>query len=113
MPFAGWINYDNSPLVILYRLRLLRLFAALSILPHKGYASMSFRGVRYRNIVKRGLPHADNSIHYVYSRMFFEHLLRTEALAVARESLRVLIPYGGAQGCGSRSSGDGMAVHQG
>lgn len=42
--------------------------------------------------VRNGLPYEDNSVDYIYSEDFFEHLTRREGLAFLKECKRVLKP---------------------
>jgi SAM-dependent methyltransferase len=80
----GWHNLDNSPTITLSRIPLLR-----SVLKTPAWP----RDVR-RYDVRKGLPFADGSVHYIYSSHTFEHFTYDESLAIARDCRRALAPGG-------------------
>lgn len=81
---AGWHNFDNSPTITLSRIPVLnRLLKAPAWPPD----------VR-RYDVRKGLPFADGSVHYIYSSHTFEHFTPSEASAIAKDCFRVLAPEG-------------------
>jgi ubiquinone/menaquinone biosynthesis C-methylase UbiE len=81
---AGWYNIDNSPTILLSRLPFGRRLFKTPDWPQDVH----------RHDVKKGLPFVDGSVSCVYSSHTFEHFTWPEALAVARECLRVLQPDG-------------------
>jgi len=94
---AGWVNYDNSPAVLLGRSPLFVWLARTFGLVDAG--SLEFaeycrkNHVQYANAQVR-LPHADASVDIIYSSHMIEHLDRREARRFLQECLRVLRPGG-------------------
>jgi predicted SAM-dependent methyltransferase len=91
---AGWLNVDGSPQVTLARHPWLKrlLVAARLVTPQQAAVPWSDRVVRMD--LTRPLPLPDGRFAAVYSSHLLEHLYRDEALALLRESLRVLKPGG-------------------
>lgn len=92
-PTAGWVNYDNSPSLLISRVP---LAASLPIFNAPQRAFMEFcrsADVRWANAVKR-IPHESGSVDVVYSSHMMEHLDKEDAKAFLREALRVLRPGG-------------------
>jgi SAM-dependent methyltransferase len=96
-PTAGWINYDNSPAILLARWPLLT--ALLSRLRLINQANLDFiafcRGhaIGYADAC-RPLPHATGSVDVIYTSHMLEHLFREDAETFLRECHRVLRPGG-------------------
>jgi predicted SAM-dependent methyltransferase len=87
----GWLNYDNSPVMLVARFpRLLRLGVRVGILSPK------WLGVKWPPIIRhdcrKGIPLAADSVDFVFTSHFLEHLYRHQVLAVLKECLRVLKP---------------------
>jgi predicted SAM-dependent methyltransferase len=78
---SGWHNIDNSPTIPLSRVPLARRLLNLPDWPED---------VR-RYDVRKGLPFAANSVHYIYSSHTFEHFTWEESLDIAKDCFRVLV----------------------
>lgn len=90
----GWVNIDNSPNARLSKYPRLRwLLWKTGLLSDAHYRVSWDRSLIIRDLRKR-LPFDDNSIDYVYSSHFLEHISREDALAVIAEVRRVLKPEG-------------------
>jgi SAM-dependent methyltransferase len=88
-----WLNYDNSIVARFGRhRRVARLLVALKLLP-PGYLKIQWPPIILHDC-RKGLPLASDSVDFVYTSHFFEHLYRHEVVALLRESLRVLKPSG-------------------
>jgi predicted SAM-dependent methyltransferase len=80
----GWVNVDNSPTILIYRVPLLRRLMRVPAWPSD---------VR-RLDVRKGLPFPDASVRCIYSSHTFEHFTYDESVAVSKECFRVLQPDG-------------------
>jgi predicted SAM-dependent methyltransferase len=96
----GWINIDSS------------IYALISGFPdaikrlvyQSSDAHLRLEETVYLDILKNhtfvfhnveyGLPFPDNSVHYVYSSHFLEHLYKDDAKRLLRDAYRVLTPGG-------------------
>lgn len=92
---AGWLNYDNSPDIRLAQFRWLkRLIWKFNVLSDAQYrAHWDEVDVRIHDL-RRSLPHRDETVDFVYTSHFLEHLRADQAKAVLREVFRVLKPGG-------------------
>ncbi len=89
----GWLNYDNSPVMLAAKFpRLLKLAVRLRVLPPK-WLEVKWPPI-IRHDCRKGIPLADNSVDCVFTSHFLEHIRRPEAARVLKESLRVLKPGG-------------------
>jgi len=61
------------------------------------YQQTNFEGFNYKKGDK--LPFDDNSINFIYSEHFFEHLFLDEASALLKECYRILTPHGVIRTC--------------
>lgn len=90
----GWVNIDRSPNVYLARVPWLRAALGRAGILSADQAGATFpRGIVRADVTRR-IPVADGSAEAVYSSHMIEHLSRWQALALLRESLRVLRPGG-------------------
>jgi SAM-dependent methyltransferase len=87
-----WLNVDGSLSARLSKHTVLRKILGL-IRPSDARQSTWPTNVVVRDL-RRKLPWPDNSFDAVYSSHFIEHLHREEAVALLRESVRVLKPGG-------------------
>lgn len=96
-PTPGWINYDNSPSVLLSRSGVLvSVSRALGFIDRHNADFIAFcraNRIGYANASTR-LPHETGSVDVVYSAHMLEHLFREDAEAFLRECHRVLRPGG-------------------
>ncbi|MBI2465049.1 methyltransferase domain-containing protein [Candidatus Shapirobacteria bacterium] len=84
----GWINYDWGWLPFLAKIPLLRrLLVSLGILD-KSY-QRDWREVVLHDL-RKGIPLMANSVDWIYSSNFLEHLEKYEAEELLKECLRVL-----------------------
>lgn len=100
----GWINIDSSLNAFLSRYPkfiLILLYKLNNLVLKKVYNSkLRLSQEEFLNILKDnkfihhnleyGLPFEDESVDYIYSSHFFEHLFKDDAQKVIRESFRVL-----------------------
>lgn len=96
-PTTGWINYDNSPAILLARRPLLTaLLRRLRVINQANLDFIAFcRGhaIGYADACKP-LPHATGAVDVIYTSHMLEHLFREDAEAFLRECHRVLRPGG-------------------
>lgn len=78
----GWLNFDSSPILVLGRYRLLRIF-----IPRK--SSIFHSDLRYGNIVK-GLPLKKDSVDVVYSSHVLEHLTYNEGIEALKNCFEMM-----------------------
>ncbi|HCU95353.1 MAG TPA: hypothetical protein DHU96_22640 [Actinobacteria bacterium] len=96
-PTDGWVNFDNSPSVLMSRWPF--LVWALSTARVMGEESCnlarvaSHKNIRFANASKR-IPLATGSVDAVYSSHMIEHLDRRQARAFLVETRRILRPGG-------------------
>jgi hypothetical protein len=91
-PIRTWINFDNSPSVLLARLPFIPGFALNE--EQLGYVRfLKSNKVRYCDVTK-GIPLETASAEVLYSSHMLEHLDRNERSLFLREVRRVLIPSG-------------------
>ncbi|MFA5894337.1 MAG: methyltransferase domain-containing protein [Candidatus Shapirobacteria bacterium] len=84
----GWINYDWGLLPLFGKFPLFRkVLVTLGILD-KSY-ERKWEGVILHDL-RKGIPMADNSVDWVYSSNFLEHLEKYETEKLLSECLRVL-----------------------
>ncbi len=88
-----WINYDNSVVARFGRYRCVtKVLVALNLLP-AGYLDITWPPITLHDC-RKGLPLPDNSVDFIYSSHFLEHLYRHEVVAILKECYRVLKPSG-------------------
>jgi SAM-dependent methyltransferase len=97
-PTAGWLNFDNSIIVLFAGWPILeRLASRLGFVTDRDFVD-DFVGIarRYgiRHAKATALPRPDNSVEVVYSSHMIEHLDRYEAKRFLSEAFRVLKPGG-------------------
>src|SRR6266513_3118812 len=91
-PIPTWINFDNSPSVLLARLPFIPGFLLND--EQIGYVKfLKSNKIRYCDVT-RGIPLKTSSSEVLYSSHMLEHLDRNERSLFLREALRVLIPGG-------------------
>mgnify|MGYP001570662958 CR=1 FL=1 len=89
----GWLNYDNSVVARLSKVPgLIPLCVKIGILP-AGYLSIRWPPIILHDC-RKGIPLDSDSVDYVYSSHFMEHLYRHEVFALLKECHRVLKPSG-------------------
>lgn len=80
----GWWNVDNSPTIVLSRLKIGKRLLGVPDWPSNVH----------RHDVLKGLPFADGTVSCIYSSHTFEHFTFEQSLSLARECWRVLRPGG-------------------
>ncbi len=96
----GWIHVDNSPNVLFAHaptmiLRRVHRFSPYrTVLEYDDYAESLRRYTFVHHSLRYGIPFETDSVDYVYSGHFLEHLDRDEGAALLRETYRVLKPGG-------------------
>ena len=92
-PTPGWINYDNSPSVLLAKcaplVPLLRLLGLINKANQEFIEFCRVESVGYVNAAAR-MPHDTASVDVIYSSHMLEHMFREDAEAFLRECHRVL-----------------------
>lgn len=84
----GWINYDWGLLPFFAKFPLIRRVLVLSGILDKSY-ERKWEGVVLHDL-RKGIPERDNSVDWVYSSNFLEHLEKYETEVLLKECLRVL-----------------------
>lgn len=96
-PTPGWINYDNSPSVLLAKcgplVQLLRLLGLINKANQEFIEFCRGHSIGYVNAAAR-LPHDTASVDVIYSSHMLEHMFREDAEAFLCECHRVLRPGG-------------------
>ncbi len=96
----GWVNVDGSLNALVASLPGLfhglayRFTGAAAYYPQKVYLHLLGGNVFLHHDLKYGIPFADGAVDFVYSSHFLEHLPRSDARHLLRESYRVLRPRG-------------------
>lgn len=89
----GWLNFDNSVLAHLSRWPgLIKLLVRFGALP-AGYLSVKWPPLVLHDC-RKGLPLESNSVDFIYTSHFLEHLYRYEMVDLLKECHRVLKPTG-------------------
>jgi predicted SAM-dependent methyltransferase len=92
----GWINIDTSlnaffaqaPSFLLHRLY--SLTGSRHVISRRDYISILENNTFLFHNVQYGLPFPDESVDYIYSSHFLEHLFRDDAYAFLHECFRVV-----------------------
>ena len=85
----GWLNYDNSVVAAVSKHKwLIRLLVKLHFLP-KGYEDIKWPPIIVHDC-RKGIPLEDNSVDFIYTSHFLEHLYRHEVVDLLKECRRVL-----------------------
>jgi SAM-dependent methyltransferase len=96
-PTAGWINYDNSPSVLLAKWRpLAALLRSVGLIDANNQEFIDLcrtKAIRYADAGAR-LPHDTASVDAIYSSHMLEHMFRDDAEAFLEECHRILRPGG-------------------
>ncbi|HUG40834.1 MAG TPA: methyltransferase domain-containing protein [Longimicrobiales bacterium] len=96
-PIEGWHNTDVTPHLVVSRLPFVpRALALLGLMDPRRldqHRAGVFREVRYLDVGRR-FPFDDGEVEAVYSSHVLEHLPRSAAVNLVRESRRVLRPGG-------------------
>ena len=90
----GWINIDISLNILLSKIPLLKwILFKLGLIPEEAYRMVWPPGT-IRHDVRRGLPFKDNTVDWIYTCHFLEHVKKREAANILSECYRVLKPGG-------------------
>jgi predicted SAM-dependent methyltransferase len=85
-----WINIDITLNIPFSKIPFLkRVLFKLRLIPEEAYRMRWPRGTVWHDI-RRGLPFDDNTVDYIYSAHFLEHMKKAEAVKVLIECHRVL-----------------------
>ena len=90
----GWINYDYSFFMVFSRNKLIRRLLFAFRLISKQKHKILWPSNIIRRDVRRGLPLMNETVDYVYSSHFLEHLTLKEASKLMKDCYRVLKPGG-------------------
>ena len=90
----GWINIDVSYNIYLSKLPFLKWILYKTFLIPKTVYETNWPPGIMRHDLRKGLPYDDNSINYIYTSHFLEHVERDEAISIIKECYRVLKPQG-------------------
>jgi len=91
----SWIHLGDAPdqqSVLRKFVRRVRLAQRGIRHPESLYERTTFKAFYYRQ--GDSLPFADDSLHFIFSEHFFEHLFFDEAMSLMRECYRVLVRWG-------------------
>lgn len=90
----NWINIDISYNIYLSRLPFLKwILYKIGFISKIVYDTNWPQGI-IRYDIRKGLPYEDNSVNYIYTSHFLEHVERDEAIQIINECYRVLKPQG-------------------
>lgn len=93
-----WINLDYGILAFLHRYSWLeRLISKLNLWPKpEGNTKYNIKWPKNLRLIncKKGLPFKENSVDYIFTSHFLEHLKRFEAMKVLRSCYKCLKPGG-------------------
>ena len=90
----GWINIDISWNIWLSRTIFLKwILYKIGLLSESAYEAKWPPGI-IRHDVRKGLPFEDNSVDYIYTSHFLEHVNKDEAIKIIMECHRILRPLG-------------------
>jgi predicted SAM-dependent methyltransferase len=90
----GWINVDNSPNARLSRHPCLRWLLWKAGVVSDDHYKVNWPKSIIIHDLRKGLPFAGSSIHYVYTSHSLEHLSAVEARELIKEIARILKPGG-------------------
>ena len=86
----GWVNYDSSIFMILSRHKLVqRVLFGFKLLSKQQYET-SWPPNIIRRDVRKGIPLLNETVDFVYSSHFLEHLNHEEASKLIKDCYRVL-----------------------
>lgn len=86
-----WINIDNSPVAFIGKHKLIqRLFSKIGILPKNLQINVP-KDLVLRD-VRKGLPFKNNTINFIFTSHFLEHLTYFEGRELIQECYRVAAP---------------------
>lgn len=89
-----WINIDTSWNISLSKLPFLKwLLYKIGLLSESAYKAKWPPSI-IRHDVRKGLPFEYDSVDYIYTSHFLEHLTKHDAVKVIRECHRILKPQG-------------------
>jgi SAM-dependent methyltransferase len=92
---ADWINYDSSLHVLLSKYHFIKKLLSSLRLISKQVCEISWPSELIKRVdVRKGLPLVDETVDFIYTSHFIEHLTKTEGLRLFRECYRVLKPGG-------------------
>lgn len=96
-PTDGWLNFDNSPSIVLanspFKYYIARIF---NFLNKKQIENIEWNKKKKISFVdaRKKIPLPDNSVECVYTSHMIEHLSKEESVVFLKETLRVLEPGG-------------------
>lgn len=90
----NWINIDISYNIYLSKLTFLKWILYKSGLISKVVYETNWPPGIIRHDLRKGLPYEDNSVDYIYTSHFLEHVRKNEAITIIKECYRVLKPQG-------------------
>ncbi len=85
----GWLNYDNSVVAKLSRHKFLLEFAVKVRFLPESYLDIKWPPIIARDCRKR-IPLESDSVDFIYTSHFLEHLYRYETVAILKECRRIL-----------------------
>jgi predicted SAM-dependent methyltransferase len=92
---ADWINYDSSIHLILSKYHFLkRILYAFRLIPRKVYTTNWPYELIERKNLRKGLPLYDESVDFIFSSHFLEHLSYKDGINLLKDCHRVLKPGG-------------------
>lgn len=92
---SNWINYDSSIFSILEKFQFLKkILFKLNLISKKAYnTKWPYKLIKRINLLK-GIPLADDSVNFIYSSHFIEHLSFEEGKNLLTDCYRILKSQG-------------------
>ena len=88
----GWINYDRSLNIVLSRYKFLKKLLYTFRLTTREFYETTWPSNVIRRDVRKGLPLPDESVDFIYSSHFIEHLAHEEAVRVPVSYTHLTLP---------------------
>ena len=88
----GWDNYDNSPNALISKIPFLKYLLYKTGLISKFHYDIKWdKKIIYRDL-RKPLPYKDNSVDFIYTSHFLEHISKDDFILLISEIYRILKP---------------------
>lgn len=90
----NWINYDSSIFSVLSKFQFIKkLLFRLKLISQKAYeTNWPYKSIKRINLLK-GIPLSDESVNFIYSSHFMEHLTIEDGRKLLKDCYRILKPH--------------------